>query len=84
MTSMKQPNRFRPDGFSFAILDNNLLNIPTTGIGDSLVQINLGTAPAVMVGQGTGPQGVSVSVVAAPESSAAAKRTHKSRPFTGP
>ena len=60
-----------PDGFSFAILDNNLLNLPTTGIGDSLVQINLGAAPQVTIGQGTGPQGVSVSVVAAPEPSAA-------------
>jgi hypothetical protein len=61
-----------PDGFSFAILDNNLFNIPTTGIGDSLVQINLGAAPQVNLGQGTGPEGVSVSVVAAPEPSTTA------------
>jgi len=58
-----------PDGFSFAILDNNLANLPTTGIGDSLVEINLGTTPQVTIGQGTGPQGISVSVVAAPEPS---------------
>jgi PEP-CTERM motif len=30
-----------PDAFSFAILDGNLLNIPTTGLGNSLVLVNI-------------------------------------------
>jgi hypothetical protein len=61
-----------PDGFSFAILDKNLVNIPTTGIGDSLVQINLGATPQVTSGTSTGPEAVSVSVTPTPEPSAAA------------
>jgi len=30
-----------PDAFSFAILDGRLFNIPTTGLGDSLVLVNI-------------------------------------------
>ena len=30
-----------PDAFSFSILDGNLFNIPTTGLGDSLVFLTL-------------------------------------------
>ncbi|MES1254648.1 MAG: NF038129 family PEP-CTERM protein [Acidobacteriota bacterium] len=31
----------QPDAFSFAILDKNLFNIATTGLGDSLVFVNI-------------------------------------------
>jgi hypothetical protein len=33
-----------PDAFSFAILDGNLFTIPTTGLGDSLVLVNITNA----------------------------------------
>jgi hypothetical protein len=58
-TNVNTPN---PDVFSFAILDKNLFNIPTTGLGDSLVLVNLDSAtPAVQKFGGTGPfSGVSV------------------------
>lgn len=53
-----------PDLFAVAILDSNLLNIPTTGFGDSLVAITINsTIPEVQVGQGTGDfAGVTASV----------------------
>jgi hypothetical protein len=60
-----------PDAFVFAILDNNLMNIPTTGSGDSLLLINIGgAAPAIQTGASISPAGVSVTVV--PEPSALA------------
>jgi hypothetical protein len=34
----------QPDGFSVAILDNNLFNIPTTGFGDQLVSVDINSA----------------------------------------
>ena len=59
-----------PDSFVVAILDKDLLNIPTTGMGNSLVQIdiNQATGPLVVnVGSGTGDY-VSVNVVPEPTS----------------
>jgi hypothetical protein len=55
-----------PDSFSVAILDNNLYNLPTTGIGDTFLMVNLGPTPSVTTGFSTSP-GVTVSVAAVPE-----------------
>lgn len=55
-----------PDSFAFAILDNNLNNIPTTGVGDSYLLVNLGPTPSVTTGFSSSP-GVTVSVAAVPE-----------------
>ncbi len=52
-----------PDAFSFAILDNNLYNLRTTGVGDTLVLVNLYAAgPAIQTGTTLSPAGVTVSV----------------------
>jgi hypothetical protein len=55
-----------PDSFAFAILDNNLYNLPTTGIGDTYLMVNLGPTPSVTTGLSTSPA-VTVSVAAVPE-----------------
>lgn len=56
-----------PDAFAFAILDNGLLNIPTNGLGDSLVFVNLDNAnPAVQTFAGTG-EFAQVTVTSVPE-----------------
>jgi hypothetical protein len=39
-TNVATPN---PDSFSFAILDSNLLNIATSGLGDSLLRLDIGS-----------------------------------------
>ena len=33
-----------PDAFSFGILDGNLFNIPTNGLGDSLLLVNIASS----------------------------------------
>ena len=44
-----------PDAFSFAILDKDLFNIPTNGLGDSLLLVNLNSAsPSSQSYNGTG------------------------------
>lgn len=54
-----------PDGFSIAILDTNLFNIPTTGLGDSLLLVD--TNGGIFTGAGTGTfAGVSVTVIPEP------------------
>jgi hypothetical protein len=58
-----------PDAFSMAILDNNALNIPTTGPGDNLLQVNI-TSPALSLSNvqaftSTTPAGVTAA--ASPE-----------------
>lgn len=60
-----------PDGFSIAILDSALFNIPTTGFGDQLLSISLpGTIPGIQTFTGTGDYaGVSLTVTAIPEPS---------------
>jgi hypothetical protein len=55
-----------PDSFAFAILDNNLYNLPTTGVGDTFLMVNLGPTPSVTTGLSTSPA-VTVSVAAVPE-----------------
>jgi hypothetical protein len=60
-----------PDAFSFAILDRNLLNVATTGLGDSLLLVditraNLGLAD-VRTFTSTSPVGVTATATAVPE-----------------
>jgi hypothetical protein len=61
-----------PDAFSLAILDNTLSNIPTTGLGDSLMLVNINSASlslsAVQKFTSTSPSGVTVSAVPEPNS----------------
>jgi len=61
-----------PDVFAFTILDKNLFNIPTTGLGNSLLLVDL-TSPSLGIGDvqtfhGTGAfSGVTVTATAVPE-----------------
>ncbi len=61
-----------PESFSIAILDGTLANIPTSGVGDSLLFANIDTTNPLAVGQlnlasGTGDfAGVSVTAVPEP------------------
>jgi hypothetical protein len=58
-----------PDGFSFSILDSNLFNIQTNGVGDSLMLISFDNAhplPEVFASN----SGVSVSFAALPDTGA--------------
>jgi len=59
----------QPDAFAFAILDKNLLNLPTTGLGDSLVLLNISRVAAFQAFSTTGsaPAGVAASAVLLPE-----------------
>lgn len=60
-----------PDAFSFAILDQNLFSIPTTGLGDALLLVNItGTSLVgldVQTFASTSPAGVDVAVTPVPE-----------------
>jgi hypothetical protein len=60
--------RGTPDAFVFAILDKTLSNIPTTGLGDSLLLINLNSlSPSAQTFSGTGAfSGVTVAAIAIP------------------
>lgn len=62
------------DTFSFAILDSNLFNIPTTGAGDALLTVNINNVLTglgnVQTFMGTGPYS-GVTTTATPEPSAA-------------
>jgi hypothetical protein len=56
-----------PDAFVFAILDKNLANIPTTGLGDALLLVNINSAnPPKQTFSGTGAF-ANVTVAATPE-----------------
>jgi hypothetical protein len=60
-----------PDAFSFAILDGSLANIPTNGVGDSLLLVNI-TSPVLGIGDvrtstSSGPAGISVTGFEVPE-----------------
>jgi hypothetical protein len=61
-----------PDAFSFAILDKNLFNIPTTGLGDALVLVNIDSATFglsnVQTFASTAPAGVTAAAVPEPAS----------------
>lgn len=58
-----------PDAFVFAILDSNLANIPTTGLGDSLLLVSLDASlSSVQTFAGTGAfAGVTVTTAPVPE-----------------
>jgi hypothetical protein len=59
-----------PDAFAFAILDGSLNNLPTTGLGDSLLVANLTpslTVSRILTGSTTAPAGVTVGASAIPE-----------------
>jgi hypothetical protein len=58
-----------PDSFSFAILDGSGFNIPTTGFGDSLFQVDLN--PSSQAPNISGATGSYLGVVAVPEPSSA-------------
>ena len=59
-----------PDAFSMAILDSSLSNIPTTGLGDSLLLVNIGSSPLhfsdIQLFRSTAPDS-GVTVAATPE-----------------
>ncbi len=62
-----------PDAFSMAILDSGLSNIPTTGLGDSLLVVNIGSTPLhfsdIQLFSSTAPDsGVTVSATPEPGS----------------
>ena len=61
-----------PDAFSMAILNDTLSNIPTTGLGDSLMLVNINSASLSLsdVQKFTGsPSGVTVAASPVPEPS---------------
>lgn len=58
-----------PDSFSFSILDGSLFNIPTSGFGNSLFQVDLN--PSSQAPNMSGATGSYVGVVAVPEPSSA-------------
>ena len=55
-----------PDSFAVAILDNTLSNIPTSGVGDSYLLVNLGPTPGVVIGSSASPA-VTLSATPVPE-----------------
>jgi hypothetical protein len=55
-----------PDAFVFAILDNTLSNISTSGVGDSYLLVNLGPTPGVVIGSSASPA-VTLSATPVPE-----------------
>lgn len=66
------PNTPTPDVFSVALLDRNLFNIPTTGLGDSLLLVNINTSTPgianIQTFSGTGAfSGVQTQVAPVPE-----------------
>ena len=56
-----------PDSFSVAILDNNLVNITTNGIGDSLFQANITPGLAITAANFSSGTGDFAGVTAIPE-----------------
>ena len=57
----------QPDAFAFAILDKNLVNLPTTGLGDSLLLLNISRVATFQTFSTTAPAGVGASAVLLPE-----------------
>jgi len=55
-----------PDSFAVAILDNTLSNIPTSGVGDAYLLVNLGPTPGVVIGSSASPA-VTLSATPVPE-----------------
>jgi PEP-CTERM motif len=70
VTATTNADPISPDAFSFAILDKNLFNLPTTGLGDSLVLANLApslTVSKVQTFNTTNPAGVTALASPIPE-----------------
>src|SRR5580765_2026324 len=70
VTATTNADPISPDAFSFAILDKNLFNLPTTGLGDSLLLANLApslTVSRVQTFSTTAPAGVTVLASPIPE-----------------
>lgn len=70
VTATTNADPISPDAFSFAILDKNLFNLPTTGLGDSLLLANLTpslTVSRVQTFSTTAPAGVTVLASPIPE-----------------
>ncbi len=70
VTTTNNADPIAPDAFSFAILDKNLFNLPTNGLGDALVLANL--TPSLSVAQvqvfaTTNPAGVTATASPLPE-----------------
>lgn len=55
-----------PDSFAVAILDNTLSNIPTSGVGDAYLLVNLGPTPGLVIGSSASPA-VTLSATPVPE-----------------
>lgn len=64
------PSTGTPDSFSFAILDQSLSNIPTTGIADTLLEVDITDAGAIAT-LGNSINGVTINATAVPEPYAA-------------
>jgi PEP-CTERM motif len=70
VTATTNADPISPDAFGFAILDKNLFNLPTTGLGDSLLLANLApslTVSRVQTFSTTAPAGVTVLASPIPE-----------------
>ena len=70
VTATTNADPISPDAFSVAILDRNLFNLPTTGLGDSLLLANLApslTVSTVQTFSTTAPAGVTVLASPIPE-----------------
>jgi PEP-CTERM motif len=67
ITTTTNADPISPDAFAFAILDKNLFNLPTTGVGDSLLLLNISPVVTIQTASTTAPAGVIVSATAIPE-----------------
>lgn len=70
VTTTNNADRIAPDAFGVAILDKNLFNLPTNGLGDALVLASL--APSLSVARvqtfgTTSPAGVTAAATPLPE-----------------
>jgi hypothetical protein len=67
VTTTNNADPISPDAFAFAILDKNLFNLPTTGLGDSLLLVNVKPSVIIAAASTTAPAGVTVAAAAIPE-----------------
>ena len=67
VTTTNNVDPISPDAFAFAILDKNLLNLPTTGLQDSLMLVNIARSDAFATASTTAPAGVNVTAAVIPE-----------------
>ena len=67
VTTTNNVDPVAPDAFVFAILDKNLANLPTTGLLDSLLLVNITRSDTIATASTTAPAGVTVAAAAIPE-----------------